>query len=148
MNSNGNVESLKIKCDLNLLEFRLIPKIKIKIQTRELGMILRTPLPQKKRSRLESTSDQTQSIHGCITSPVSDRRLVLYNDPSSSDQLEQSDMVCTYHCRQMVNYIPTLMWAYVLMLDFHMLACFLLLSCQFLPKVLYYFAIFWKSVPF
>ncbi|KMZ64782.1 hypothetical protein ZOSMA_34G00600 [Zostera marina] len=64
-------------------------------------MILRTP---KKRSRLESTSDQPQSIHECIPTRVSDRRLVLYNDPSSSDQLEeQSDMVCTYHCRQMVK---------------------------------------------
>lgn len=109
-------------------------------------MILRTP---KKRSRLESTSDQPQSIHECIPTRVSDRRLVLYNDPSSSDQLEeQSDMVCTYHCRQMVNYIHTVMWACVLMLDFYMFACFLLSSYRFLPKVLYYFSIYWKSVPF
>lgn len=54
-------------------------------------MILRTP-PQKKRLALDPSS------------PVSDRRVVVYNDPAPISSLDPSEqMVCTYHCRQMVK---------------------------------------------
>ncbi|KAI0510672.1 hypothetical protein KFK09_011281 [Dendrobium nobile] len=49
-------------------------------------MILRTP--QQRKRRVESVSEHE--------SPVSDRRLVPYVEPSD-------EMVCTYHCRQMVK---------------------------------------------
>ncbi|XP_010910286.1 mitotic spindle checkpoint protein MAD1 isoform X2 [Elaeis guineensis] len=58
-------------------------------------MILRTPPPRKRRAG--SVADHE--------SPVSDRRLVLYDDPipvPSVDPLPDQ-MVCTYHCRQMVK---------------------------------------------
>ncbi|KAH0461772.1 hypothetical protein IEQ34_009347 [Dendrobium chrysotoxum] len=50
------------------------------------NMILRTP--QQRKRRVESVSEHE--------SPVSDRRLVPYVEPSD-------EMVCTYHCRQMVK---------------------------------------------
>ncbi|KAH7685202.1 Spindle assembly checkpoint component Mad1 protein [Dioscorea alata] len=54
-------------------------------------MILRTP-PQKKRLVLDPSS------------PVSDRRVVVFNDPAPISSLDPSEqMVCTYHCRQMVK---------------------------------------------
>ncbi|KAJ0972160.1 hypothetical protein J5N97_020119 [Dioscorea zingiberensis] len=54
-------------------------------------MILRTP-PQRKRLALDPSS------------PVSDRRVVVYNDPAPVSSLDPSEqMVCTYHCRQMVK---------------------------------------------
>lgn len=58
-------------------------------------MILRTPPPRKRRA--DSVADHQ--------SPVSDRRLVLYDDPVpvSSVDLPPDQMVCTYHCRQMVK---------------------------------------------
>ncbi|XP_026664080.2 mitotic spindle checkpoint protein MAD1 isoform X2 [Phoenix dactylifera] len=58
-------------------------------------MILRTPPPRKRRA--DSVADHE--------SPVSDRRLVLYDDavPVSSVDPPPDQMVCTYHCRQMVK---------------------------------------------
>ncbi|KAA8545413.1 hypothetical protein F0562_020197 [Nyssa sinensis] len=57
-------------------------------------MILRTPPPRKRRAD-----------SGAPESPNSDRRLVIYEDPtmpeSSHDHSEQ--MLCTYQCRQMVK---------------------------------------------
>ncbi|ONK59456.1 uncharacterized protein A4U43_C08F6610 [Asparagus officinalis] len=53
-------------------------------------MILRTP-PQRKR-RAESP---------IIETPVSDRRVVVYNDPFPSSTSD--DLVCTHQCRQMVK---------------------------------------------
>lgn len=50
-------------------------------------MILRTPLPRKRR--MDSVLEQDRS-------PISDRRIVPYVGPSD-------DLVCTYHCRQMVK---------------------------------------------
>uniref|UniRef100_A0A1D1YB05 Mitotic spindle assembly checkpoint protein MAD1 n=1 Tax=Anthurium amnicola TaxID=1678845 RepID=A0A1D1YB05_9ARAE len=58
-------------------------------------MILRTPPPQRKR-KAGSLVDHE--------SPISDRRLVIYEDPLPVASLDPSDhMVCTYQCRQMVK---------------------------------------------
>ncbi|XP_074583198.1 mitotic spindle checkpoint protein MAD1 isoform X2 [Curcuma longa] len=58
-------------------------------------MILRTPVPKKRKP---------ESVVENLHSPVSDRRLVLYEEPGPVIAVEPSDeMVCTYHCRQMVK---------------------------------------------
>ncbi|WOL03614.1 mitotic spindle checkpoint protein MAD1 isoform X1 [Canna indica] len=58
-------------------------------------MIFRTPAPKKRRA------DSVPADH---ESPVSDRRLVLYEEPGPVAAVESSEeMVCTYHCRQMVK---------------------------------------------
>ncbi|KAG6466882.1 hypothetical protein ZIOFF_075323 [Zingiber officinale] len=58
-------------------------------------MILRTPVPKKRRP---------ESVVEDLHSPVSDRRLVRYEEPGPITAVEPSDeMVCTYHCRQMVK---------------------------------------------
>ncbi|KAL5228022.1 hypothetical protein ABZP36_016287 [Zizania latifolia] len=70
-------------------------------------MIIRTP-PQRKR-RADSNVDADLAATAVTTrSPVSDRRLVLYDRPTalvaagvSGEPMD--DMVCTYHCRQMVK---------------------------------------------
>ena len=78
-------------------------------------MILRTP-PQRKR-RADSEADADADLVAVMSgggasaagrSPVSDRRLVLYDRPTAlvpagapGDPFD--DMVCTYHCRQMVR---------------------------------------------
>jgi len=78
-------------------------------------MILRTP-PQRKR-RVDSEADADAGLVAVMSgggasaagrSPVSDRRLVLYDRPTAlvpagapGDPFD--DMVCTYHCRQMVK---------------------------------------------
>lgn len=57
-------------------------------------MILRTPAQKKRRPDTVLTDHE---------SPVSDRRLVLYEGPAPVTAVDPSDeMVCTYHCRQMV----------------------------------------------
>ncbi|KAG6512929.1 hypothetical protein ZIOFF_031068 [Zingiber officinale] len=56
-------------------------------------MILRTPVLKKRRP---------ESVVEDLHSPVSDRRLVRYEEPGPITAVEPSDeMVCTYHCRQM-----------------------------------------------
>ncbi|KAG8054546.1 hypothetical protein GUJ93_ZPchr0001g32054 [Zizania palustris] len=72
-------------------------------------MIIRTP-PQRKR-RADSVVDVDADLAATAVtarSPVSDRRLVLYDRPTalvpagvSGEPMD--DMVCTYHCRQMVK---------------------------------------------
>ncbi|MQL83406.1 hypothetical protein Taro_015901 [Colocasia esculenta] len=58
-------------------------------------MILRTPPVQRKR-RASSALDHE--------SPVSDRRLVVYEDPAPVASHDHSDqLVCTYQCRQMLG---------------------------------------------
>ncbi|CAL9112838.1 unnamed protein product [Musa acuminata var. zebrina] len=58
-------------------------------------MILRTPAQKKRRPDTVLTDHE---------SPVSDRRLVLYEGPAPVTAVDPSDeMVCTYHCRQMVK---------------------------------------------
>uniref|UniRef100_A0A0E0JRQ8 Spindle assembly checkpoint component MAD1 n=1 Tax=Oryza punctata TaxID=4537 RepID=A0A0E0JRQ8_ORYPU len=75
-------------------------------------MILRTP-PQRKR-RADSDVDVDANLAAAATaatsarSPVSDRRLVLYDRPNALVAAgvpgePMDDMVCTYHCRQMVK---------------------------------------------
>ncbi|XP_072965955.1 mitotic spindle checkpoint protein MAD1 [Typha angustifolia] len=71
-------------------------------------MIVRTP-PQRKR-RAESIADHESPISDrrlvVYDDPadISDRRLVIYDDPAPVSSAELSDqMVCTYHCRQMVK---------------------------------------------
>jgi mitotic spindle assembly checkpoint protein MAD1 len=68
-------------------------------------MILRTP-PQRKR-RADSDVDAAAAT-ATTRSPVSDRRLVLYDRPTALVPAgvpgePMDDMVCTYHCRQMVR---------------------------------------------
>uniref|UniRef100_A0A0E0FWH1 DUF4094 domain-containing protein n=1 Tax=Oryza nivara TaxID=4536 RepID=A0A0E0FWH1_ORYNI len=68
-------------------------------------MILRTP-PQRKR-RADSDVDAAAAT-ATTRSPVSDRRLVLYDRPTALVPAgvpgePMDDMVCTYHCRQMVK---------------------------------------------
>lgn len=78
-------------------------------------MILRTP-PQRKRRAGSSAGDDAdlallKSVGGTSAtgrSPVSDRRLVLYDRPTALVPADApgepfDDMVCTYHCRQMVK---------------------------------------------
>ncbi|CAA6663931.1 unnamed protein product [Spirodela intermedia] len=58
-------------------------------------MILRTPPPQRKRRA---------SLAADGESPGSDRRLVIFEDPSPVGSHDPSDqMVCSYQCRQMVK---------------------------------------------
>ncbi|RWW29604.1 hypothetical protein GW17_00005867 [Ensete ventricosum] len=58
-------------------------------------MIQRTPVQKKRRPDTVLTDHE---------SPVSDRRLVLYETPAPVTAVDPSDeMVCTYHCRQMVK---------------------------------------------
>ncbi|KAJ1286474.1 hypothetical protein BS78_03G354700 [Paspalum vaginatum] len=80
-------------------------------------MILRTPPMRKRRADSEAVADADADLalvksvgraSATGRSPVSDRRLVLYDRPTalvpagaSVEQLD--DMVCTYHCRQMVK---------------------------------------------
>ncbi|CAO2196756.1 unnamed protein product [Urochloa humidicola] len=80
-------------------------------------MILRTP-PQRKR-RADSDADADADVDlvavksgggasAAGRSPVSDRRLVLYDRPTAlvpagAPGEPFDDMVCTYHCRQMVK---------------------------------------------
>ncbi|XP_062181681.1 mitotic spindle checkpoint protein MAD1-like [Phragmites australis] len=78
-------------------------------------MILRTP-PQRKR-RADADADAGADLAGVKSiggvsatgrSPVSDRRLVLYDRPTAlvaagAPGEPFDDMVCTYHCRQMVK---------------------------------------------
>ncbi|CAD6235670.1 unnamed protein product [Miscanthus lutarioriparius] len=78
-------------------------------------MILRTP-PQRKRRASSSAGDDAdlalvKSVGGASATgrtPVSDRRLVLYDRPTALVPADApgepfDDMVCTYHCRQMVK---------------------------------------------
>ena len=78
-------------------------------------MILRTP-PQRKR-RADSEADADADLVAVMSgggasaggrNPISDHRLVLYDRPTAlvpagapGDPFD--DMVCTYHCRQMVR---------------------------------------------
>jgi mitotic spindle assembly checkpoint protein MAD1 len=77
-------------------------------------MILRTPPQRKRRADADGDADADlvfKSGGGASRagwSPVSDRRLVLYDRPTAlvpagapGEQFD--DMVCTYHCRQMVR---------------------------------------------
>ncbi|KAK1668689.1 hypothetical protein QYE76_056848 [Lolium multiflorum] len=78
-------------------------------------MMLRTP-PQRKR-RAEADADLDLDLDPDLAAavavatgrtPVSDRRLVLYDRPAglvaaSGTGEPSDDMVCTYHCRQMVK---------------------------------------------
>ncbi|WVZ67974.1 hypothetical protein U9M48_016975 [Paspalum notatum var. saurae] len=84
-------------------------------------MILRTPPMRKRRADSEAVADADADADADIAlvksvgrasatgrTPVSDRRLVLYDRPTalvpagpSGEPLD--DMVCTYHCRQMVK---------------------------------------------
>ncbi|XP_062207646.1 mitotic spindle checkpoint protein MAD1-like isoform X3 [Phragmites australis] len=70
-------------------------------------MMLRTP-PQRKR-RADADLAVVESIGGVTgRSPISDRRLVLYDRPNAlvaagAPGEPSDDMVCTYHCRQMVK---------------------------------------------
>ncbi|CAM0883890.1 unnamed protein product [Alopecurus aequalis] len=78
-------------------------------------MILRTPPQRKRRADPDADADldldpELAAAVAVATgrTPVSDRRLVLYDRPTSlvpaSGPGEPSDdMVCTYHCRQMVK---------------------------------------------
>jgi mitotic spindle assembly checkpoint protein MAD1 len=70
-------------------------------------MLLRTPPSRKRRT----DADTSAGSSGVAVSPVSDRRIVLFEEhaavpfsvpPSSSEPLDQ--LVCTYHCRQMVTH--------------------------------------------
>ncbi|KAJ4717622.1 mitotic spindle checkpoint protein MAD1 [Melia azedarach] len=71
-------------------------------------MILRTPLPKRRREAAAGAEDANKPI---IESPPtaggSDRRLVIYEDPSSvgpeSSHQPSEHMLCTYQCRQMVK---------------------------------------------
>ncbi|XP_078181807.1 mitotic checkpoint family protein isoform X2 [Carex rostrata] len=69
-------------------------------------MILRTPPSRKRRV----DTDTSAGSSGVAASPVSDRRVVLYEEheavpfgvpPATSEPFDQ--LVCTYHCRQMVK---------------------------------------------
>ena len=76
-------------------------------------MILRTPPQRKRRADSDLDADLDPELAAAVAvatgrTPVSDRRLVLYDRPMSlvpaSGPGEPSDdMVCTYHCRQMVR---------------------------------------------
>ncbi|XP_058089997.1 mitotic spindle checkpoint protein MAD1 isoform X2 [Magnolia sinica] len=63
-------------------------------------MILRTPPPRKRKT-------ETGDAVFAPEDPISDRRLVIYEDPlpvASHDPTSSSDhMLCTYQCRQMVK---------------------------------------------
>lgn len=76
-------------------------------------MILRTPPSRKRRA----DTDTSAGSSGVAASPVSDRRVVLYEEheavpfgvpPASSEPFDQ--LVCTYHCRQMVINTMLLLW--------------------------------------
>ncbi|TKW18005.1 hypothetical protein SEVIR_5G405800v4 [Setaria viridis] len=76
-------------------------------------MILRTPPQRKRRADTDNDADLVVVKSGggasaAGRSPVSDRRMVLYDRPTAlvpagapGEQFD--DMVCTYHCRQMVK---------------------------------------------
>ncbi|CAO2167235.1 unnamed protein product [Urochloa humidicola] len=76
-------------------------------------MILRTPPQRKRRADSEADADAVAVKSGggasaVGRSPVSDRRLVLYDRPTALVPAGVpgepfDDMVCTYHCRQMVK---------------------------------------------
>ncbi|GJN16994.1 hypothetical protein PR202_gb04031 [Eleusine coracana subsp. coracana] len=76
-------------------------------------MILRTPQQRKRRADADPDAGSdlavVESVGGVTgRSPVSDRRLVLYDRPtalvpSGASGEPFDDMVCTYHCRQMVK---------------------------------------------
>ncbi|CAL4946339.1 unnamed protein product [Urochloa decumbens] len=76
-------------------------------------MILRTPPQRKRRADSEADADLVVVNSGGGASapgrsPVSDRRLVLYDRPTAlvpagAPGEPFDDMVCTYHCRQMVK---------------------------------------------
>lgn len=76
-------------------------------------MIIRTPQQRKRRADADPEAGADLAVVesvGDVTgrSPVSDRRLVLYDRPtalvpSGASGEPFDDMVCTYHCRQMVR---------------------------------------------
>ncbi|OEL13858.1 Mitotic spindle checkpoint protein MAD1 [Dichanthelium oligosanthes] len=80
-------------------------------------MILRTPPQRKRRADSEADADGDADIvvvksgggaSAAGWTPVSDRRLVLYDRPTALVPAGAAvepfdDMVCTYHCRQMVK---------------------------------------------
>ncbi|CAO2182164.1 unnamed protein product [Urochloa humidicola] len=76
-------------------------------------MIIRTPPQRKRRADSEADPDLVVVNSGggagaAGRSPVSDRRLVLYDRPTAlvpagAPGEPFDDMVCTYHCRQMVK---------------------------------------------
>ncbi|KAF0921066.1 hypothetical protein E2562_038440 [Oryza meyeriana var. granulata] len=73
-------------------------------------MILRTPPQRKRRADSDVDADLAAAATAATStrSPVSDRRLVLYDRPTALVAAgvpgePMDDMVCTYHCRQMVK---------------------------------------------
>jgi hypothetical protein len=80
------------------------------------AMILRTP--QQRKRRADADPDAVAQLFGVESmggfagrSPVSDRRMMLYDRPnaivpSGAPGEPFDDMVCTYHCRQMVRSLP------------------------------------------
>ncbi|CAL4972865.1 unnamed protein product [Urochloa decumbens] len=76
-------------------------------------MILRTPPQRKRRADSEADADLVVVNSGggasaAGRSPVSDRRMVIYDRPTvlvpaGAPGEPFDDMVCTYHCRQMVK---------------------------------------------
>ncbi|KAL6840159.1 hypothetical protein ACP4OV_029969 [Aristida adscensionis] len=76
-------------------------------------MMLRTPPQRKRRAGAVADADidlaVAESVGGATgRSPISDRRLVLYDRPTAlvpagAPGEPSDDMVCTYHCRQMVK---------------------------------------------
>uniref|UniRef100_J3L6D6 DUF4094 domain-containing protein n=1 Tax=Oryza brachyantha TaxID=4533 RepID=J3L6D6_ORYBR len=74
-------------------------------------MILRTPPQRKRRANSDVDADIDLDLVAAaanVRSPVSDRRLVVYDHPTALVAAgvpgePMDDMVCTYHCRQMVK---------------------------------------------
>ncbi|KAL6616479.1 hypothetical protein ACP70R_038749 [Stipagrostis hirtigluma subsp. patula] len=72
-------------------------------------MMVRTPPPRKRRADADADLAVVESVGGATgRSPISDRRLVLYDRPTAlvaagAPGEPADDMVCTYHCRQMVK---------------------------------------------
>lgn len=80
-------------------------------------MMLRTPPQRKRRAEADADADLDLDLDPDLAAavavatgrtPVSDRRLVLYDRPTglvpaSGPGEPSDDMVCTYHCRQMVK---------------------------------------------
>jgi mitotic spindle assembly checkpoint protein MAD1 len=76
-------------------------------------MILRTPPHRKRRADPDADLDLDPELAAAVAvatgqTPVSDRRLVPYERPmalvpASGPREPSGDMVCTYHCRQMVR---------------------------------------------
>ncbi|KAM3334172.1 hypothetical protein ACQJBY_028922 [Aegilops geniculata] len=76
-------------------------------------MLLRTPPQRKRRAVSDADPDANLDLAAAVAvatgrTPVSDRRLVPYDRPTalvpaSGAEEPSDDMVCTYHCRQMVK---------------------------------------------